>query len=369
MIPFLDVKSVNARFRDDLHSCLDRVLDAGWLILGSQTEAFEREFAAYCGVSQCIGVANGLEALHIVLKAWGIGPGDEVIVPSNTYIATWLAVSQLGATPVPVEPDVKTFNIDPSKVSSAITSRTRAIIPVHLYGHAAAMTEIMEIAEKYGLKVLEDAAQAHGAVSAGQRTGSLGHAAAFSFYPGKNLGALGDAGAITTNDPSLANQIRCLRNYGSLIKYQNEVRGLNSRLDELQSAFLRIKLPYLEADNAHRASVAVRYQEGLRDIDSLILPSTSAGYEHVWHLYVVRHPKRDLLQKRLADLGVGTMIHYPFPPHLQRAYVDLGLSAGSLPISEALHREVLSLPMGPTLSTNEVDSVIEAVRKAVTELG
>ena len=362
------MKSVNDRFRADLHSCLDRVLDAGWLILGSQTEAFEKEFAAYCGVSQCVGVANGLEALHIVLKAWGIGPGDEVIVPSNTYIATWLAVSQLGATPVPVEPDVKTFNIDPSKISSAITSRTRAIIPVHLYGHAAAMTEIMEIAGKYGLKVLEDAAQAHGAVIAGQRIGSLGHAAAFSFYPGKNLGALGDAGAITTNDPSLANQIRFLRNYGSLIKYQNEVRGLNSRLDELQSAFLRIKLPYLDADNAHRASIAVRYQEGLRDIDDLILPSAAAAYEHVWHLYVIRHTKRDSLQRRLAELGVGTMIHYPLPPHRQKAYVDLGMPEGSLPISERIHREVLSLPMGPTLSLDDVGTVIRAVRQAAGEI-
>lgn len=369
MIPFLDLKSINLRHQESFRKALDAVLDSGWLILGNQTEAFESEFARYCEVDHCVGVANGLDALHLVLKAWNIGAGDEVIVPSNTYIATWLAVSQTGATPVPVEPDLTTYNIDPQKVEAEITSRTRAIIPVHLYGQPADMAPIMEIANRHGLKVLEDAAQGHGAKYNGQRTGSLGHAAAFSFYPGKNLGALGDGGAITTNDLDLANKLRVLRNYGSRIKYQNEVQGYNSRLDEVQSAFLRAKLPLLDADNAHRAKIANRYLAGFDGVIGLTLPKLVEGCDHVWHLFVVRHPQRDRLQKRLTELGVGTMIHYPVPPHLQPAYKNLGLTEGAFSISECAHREVLSLPMGPTLTMMEADEVIELVIKAVLNLG
>jgi dTDP-4-amino-4,6-dideoxygalactose transaminase len=368
MISFLDLKSINLRQKTEFHAALDVVLDSGWLILGKQTEAFEQEFAAYCGSTHCLGVANGLDALHLVLKAWGIGPGDEVIVPSNTYIATWLAVNQVGATPVPVEPDLSTYNIDPDLIEAAITPRTRAIIPVHLYGQTARMEEIMAIANRHGLKVLEDGAQAHGASLNKRLAGTLGHAAAFSFYPGKNLGALGDGGAVTTNDAELADKIRVLRNYGSHIKYQNEVRGYNSRLDELHSAFLRAKLPLLDADNAHRAEVATRYSEGLSGLHGLTLPKVGIGCDHVWHLYVVRHANRDVLQKRLAELGVGTMIHYPIPPHRQAAYQDLGIPEGALRLTEMIHREVLSLPMGPTLTLEDADTVIAAIRQAVGEI-
>lgn len=368
MTPFLDLKSINLRQKEEFQAALAAVLDSGWLVLGKQTEAFEKEYATYCGTHHCIGVANGLEALHLVLKAWGIGHGDEVIVPSNTYIATWLAVSQVGAKPVPVEPDLSTYNINPDLIEAAITPRTRAIIPVHLYGQTANMEAIMAIANRHGLKVLEDGAQAHGAALNKCRAGALGHAAAFSFYPGKNLGALGDGGAVTTNDKELADKIRVLRNYGSHTKYHNEVRGYNSRLDELQAAFLRAKLPLLDADNAHRAEIAARYSEGLRSVNGLTLPGVSVGCEHVWHLYVVRHAKRDALQKRLAELGVGTMIHYPIPPHLQTAYKDIGIPEGALPISERIHQEVLSLPMGPTMSHEDTDIVIAAVHQAMDDI-
>lgn len=368
MIPFLDLKSINLRQKEDFQAALNEVLDSGWLILGKQTEAFEAEFASYCDANYCVGVANGLDALYLVLKAWGIGAGDEVIVPSNTYIATWLAVSQVGATPVPVEPDLFSYNIDANLIEAAITPRTRAIIPVHLYGQTANMEAIMTIASRHGLKVLEDGAQAHGATLNNRRAGSLGHAAAFSFYPGKNLGALGDAGAVTTNDLVLADKIRVLRNYGSHIKYQNDVQGYNSRLDELQSAILRKKLPYLDADNCHRKQIAARYSKGLSDLIGLILPSVSNGCEHVWHLYVVRHSKRDAIRKNLDKLGVGTLIHYPIPPHLQAAYGDLGFKEGSMPISEQIHREVLSLPMGPTMTIDEADTVIAAIRQSLDKL-
>lgn len=368
MIPFLDLKSVNLRQGRDFHDALDTVLDSGWLILGKQTEAFESEFAQYCGTEHCVGLGNGLEALHLVLRAWGIGEGDEVIVPSNTYIATWLAVSQVGARPVPVEPDIATCNIDSDQIQAAITSKTRAIIPVHLYGQTADMGAIMGIAERHGFKVLEDGAQAHGARFEGRRAGTLGHAAAFSFYPGKNLGALGDGGAVTTNDKNLAEQLRILRNYGSRIKYHNEIRGGNSRLDELQSAFLRKKLPLLDEDNAQRAMVANRYSAGLRGVAGLDLPFIGAGCEHVWHLYVVRHPRRDELQAELKAAGIGTMIHYPIPPHLQPAYTDLGMTAGSLPVSEAIHNTVLSLPIWPGMRAAQVEEVVGRVKDACQKL-
>lgn len=368
MIPFLDLKAINLRQRKEYHEALDVVLDSGMLVLGRQTEFFEQEFAMYCGSNHCVSVANGLDALHLVLRAWGIGPGDEVIVPSNTYIATWLAVSQVGAKPVPVEPDLSTYNLNPNLIDAAITPRTRAIIAVHLYGQVASMDAIMKIANLHGLKVLEDAAQAHGASLNRRPAGALGHAAAFSFYPGKNLGALGDAGAVTTNDANLADKIRVLRNYGSQVKYHNELQGYNSRLDELQSAFLRSKLPLLDIDNAYRARIASKYGQSLSGLNGLTLPKVDFGCNHVWHLYVVRHPSRDMLQKHLIEMGVGTMIHYPVPPHRQPAYKDLRIPDGKLPISEKIHREVLSLPIGPTMTLEEVDKVIVAVKHAVKSI-
>jgi len=362
MIPFLDLKGINLRHRADLHAALDRVLNSGWLILGKETEAFEAEFAAWCGTKHCIGVGNGLEALQLVLQAWGIGPGDEVLVPSNTYIATWLAVTQCGATPVPVEPDPATCNIDPTRLSAAITARTKAIIAVHLYGQTADMDGVMAVARTHGLKVLEDAAQAHGALYRGRRAGALADAAGFSFYPGKNLGALGDGGAVTTADAELAERLRMLRNYGSRLKYHNEIVGWNSRLDELQAAFLRAKLPTLDADNASRAALASRYQAGLANCPGVVLPVVAPNCEPVWHLYVVRHAERDRLAGHLKARGIDTLVHYPIAPHLQPAYAALGMREGSLPISEMLHRQVLSLPLWPGMTVEEVDAVVEGIR-------
>lgn len=364
MIPFLDLRSINLKHQGALRAALDRVLDSGWLILGKETEAFEREFADFCGVKHCVGVGNGLEALHLVLRAWGITEGDEVIVPSNTYIATWLAVSYAGARPVPVEPDQRTFNLDHERIESAITSRTRAIIPVHLYGQPADMAPIMAIAARRGLKVLEDSAQAHGARYRGSRTGNLGNAAAFSFYPGKNLGALGDAGAVTTNDEKLADSIRVLRNYGSRIKYHNEIKGFNSRLDELQAAFLREKLRFLDSANESRRAIASRYLAGLQDLPDLKLPFVPAWAEPVWHLFVVRHSRRDALARSLNEAGIGTMIHYPIPPHLQSAYAEPAMRPRSLPISEEIHREVLSLPIWPGMNADQIETVVTALVKA-----
>jgi dTDP-4-amino-4,6-dideoxygalactose transaminase len=367
MIPFLDLKSINLQYRDELSAAFARVLDSGWYILGQEVALFEQEFAAYCQAAQAVGVANGLDALSLTLRAMDIGPGDEVIVPSNTYIATWLAVSQVGATPMPVEPAPHSFNMDPARVEAAITSRTKALLPVHLYGEPADLTPLLLLARRHGLKVLEDAAQAHGARYRGQRVGAHGDAAAWSFYPGKNLGALGDGGAVTTNDAALAERLRVLRNYGSRVKYHNEVAGYNSRLDELQAALLRVKLPHLDRENERRVAVARRYAEGLAGIE-LVLPETAPHAQSAWHLYVVRHPRRNELAQRLQEAGIGTVIHYPVAPHLQPAYAALGLAAGALPVSEALHAEVLSLPMGPTLSDAEVDRVISVVREAVAGL-
>ena len=364
VVPFLDLKHINLANEEALRAGFERVLQSGWYILDEEVRAFEQEFAEYCGVSHCVGVGNGLEALHLVLRAWGIGEGDEVIVPSNTYIATWLAVSYVGATLVPVEPDMASCNIDPLRIEAAITPRTRAIIAVHLYGQTANMAPIMEIAKRHGLKVLEDAAQAHGARFQGCRAGALGHAAGFSFYPGKNLGALGDGGAVTTNDEALAGQVRLLRNYGSRIKYHNEIQGYNSRLDELQSAFLRAKLPRLDSDNAERAFIARRYAEGLQGIPGLVLPQVAKDCDPVWHLYVVRHPRRDAVQQHLHKHSIATMIHYPSPPHLQPAYADMSLQRGSFPLSEALHEEVLSLPMWPGMTAAMIEDVIAAVKAA-----
>jgi dTDP-4-amino-4,6-dideoxygalactose transaminase len=364
MIPFLDLRSVNLRDSDAFSGSFQRVLDSGWLILGEELQQFEKEFATFCEASECVGVANGLDALILSLKALGIGQGDEVLVPSNTYIATWLAVTHVGALPVPVEPDETTFNLNPELIERSITSRTKAIMVVHLYGLPADLTQVIEIANRFQLKVIEDAAQAHGARHHGRRIGSHGDVVAWSFYPGKNLGALGDGGAVTTNNAALADSIRVLRNYGSKVKYHNEVVGFNSRLDELQAAFLRIKLASLEADNAHRRQIAQVYQSELAQIDDLVLPICPQNLEPVWHLFVVRHPQRDALCHELKELGIGTVIHYPVPPHLQPAYNHLGLGPGSLPISERIHNTVLSLPMGPTQDTQATNHVIDGVRRA-----
>ncbi|MEN8220573.1 MAG: DegT/DnrJ/EryC1/StrS family aminotransferase, partial [Pseudomonadota bacterium] len=321
------------------------------------------EFATYCGAKHCIGVGNGLDALHLILRAYGIGSGDEVIVPANTYIATWLAVSHTGATPVPVEPNEQTYNINATLIEAAISKQTKAIMPVHLYGQPAEMEPILEIARHYNLKVIEDAAQAHGATYKGKRTGSLGDAAGFSFYPGKNLGALGDAGAVVTNDDTLAEKVRVLRNYGSRVKYHNEMQGFNSRLDPLQAAFLRVKLKYLDTWNKRRRKIAQQYQEGLANSPALILPFLPDWAEPVWHLFVIRSQRRDELQQKLRDANISTMIHYPIPPHLQPAYANM--KKGDFPISEAIHREILSLPMFPQLAQPEIEQVISSILACV----
>jgi len=359
MIPFLDLKSPYLELREELDSAYRRVMESGWYILGSEVSAFEQEFAAYCQTDHCIGVANGLDALHLIVRGYDIGLGDEVIVPSNTYIATWLAVSQAGATPVPVEPDPHTYNIDPALIEAAITQRTKAIMVVHLYGQPADMDPINALAKKYGLQVIEDCAQAHGARYKGRRVGSLGDAAGFSFYPGKNLGAIGDGGAVTTNDSVLAERLRGLRNYGSKVKYHNEERGYNSRLDELQAALLRVKLAKLDEWNQRRRVIAAEYLKGLAGVMSLQLPQVPEWAEPVWHLFVVQHAERDALQQRLQQAGIGTMIHYPIAPHLQPAYKDLGYCEGAFPIAEQMARQVLSLPMGPHLSSAECLRVVE----------
>lgn len=360
-VPFLDLGAAVTELRAELDQAWARVLASGWFILGREGQAFEAEFAAYVGTKYCLGVGNGLEALHLILRAAGVGPGDEVIVPANTYIATWLAVTYCGARPVPVEPVERTYNLDPDRIEAALTPRTKAILPVHLYGQPAEMEAIHRLAEERGLLVVEDAAQAHGARYRGRRVGSLGHAAGWSFYPSKNLGALGDAGAVTTDDPSLAEKIRALRNYGSQQKYHNLYQGFNSRLDELQAAVLRAKLPHLDEWNARRARLARLYLEQLA-ATPLILPRVPDGIEPVWHLFVVRAPDRDALQAHLRQNGIETLIHYPIPPHLQPAYQDLSLPPGSLPVTERIHRKVLSLPIGPHLSEAQVRRVCEAIR-------
>lgn len=364
MIPFLDLKAINARHADELSAAFARVLASGWYIKGEELSRFEGNFARYCGTRHCVGVSNGLDALHLILRAAGIGSGDEVIVPSNTFIATWLAVTMAGATPVPVEPVEATCNLAPDRLAAALTPRTRAIIAVHLYGQPADMDPIMQFAAQHGLLVIEDAAQAHGALYKGRKTGSLGHAAAFSFYPGKNLGALGDAGAVTTDDAALAEKIVMLANYGSLKKYEHERQGFNCRLDEMQAAFLDVKLRHLDDDNARRRELAARYLRGLAGL-GLVLPQVAVGLEPVWHLFVVRSAARDRLQQELGARGITTLIHYPVPPHLQPAYAGHGWQAGAFPLAERIHREVLSLPLGPTQSDAEADAVLDAVRSVL----
>jgi len=361
-VPFLDVRAANLEIRAELDKAYDRVLNSGFFILGEEVSRFENDFATRLGVKHCIGVGNGLDALHMILKAYGIGEGDEVIVPSNTYIASWLAVTYTGARPVPVEPDEKTFNIDPFKVRSAITDRTRAIMPVHLHGRVSDMAPLKAIAKEHSLKLIEDAAQAHNARQNGVHAGAIGDASGWSFYPGKNLGALGDAGGVTTDDDQLADRVRLLRNYGSRRKYFNEVKGFNSRLDPLQAAFLSSKLPFLDLWNARRAEIAAQYHSELALVPNLTLPPKTAQGECVWHLFVVRHPKRDALSEHLAACGVETLIHYPTPPHLSAAYNDLGFKKGDFPIAEAIANTVLSLPIGPGMDDASVRHVVESVR-------
>lgn len=363
MIPFLDLKSINAQYREELIKACTRVIDSGWYITGNELTQFEKNFAEYCGTKHAIGVANGLEALILTLRAWKemgkLHAGDEVIVPSNTYIASILAISANDLVPVLVEPDLTTYNLCPTKTKAAITDKTRAILPVHLYGQLADMPALMDIAEQNNLLVLEDSAQAHGANVNGKKAGNWGDAGAFSFYPGKNLGALGDAGAVTTNDDELANTLRALRNYGSHKKYENLFQGVNSRLDEIQAAMLNVKLPHLDKEIAHRREVANAYLEGI-DNPHITLPN-QPGEAHVWHVFVIRCEQREALQTYLTEQGIQTLIHYPIPPHKQQAYQDWNNL--SYPVSEQIHQEVLSLPMGPTLSMENVHKIIDAVNK------
>lgn len=358
MIPFLDLRATVAELQSELDEAYRRVMASGWFINGSELDAFEREFADYCGVRHCIGVGNGLDALYLILRAYDIGPGDEVIVPAHTFIATWLAVSNCGAKPVSVGVRHDTYNINPEEVAVAITPRTKAILPVHLYGQPADMDPLNALAQEHGLKVIEDAAQAHGARYRGRRVGALGSAAGFSFYPGKNLGAYGDGGAITTNDDMLAGKLRMLRNYGSDRKYHHEIPGVNSRLDELQAAFLRAKLKRLDDWNARRQEIAVRYLDALASLPSLGLPRVEVWADPVWHLFVVRHPRRDALQAHLERCGVQTAIHYPIPPADSGAYQGRVKSDSSC---QAMAGQLLSLPMGPHMRDADVDHVVQAI--------
>lgn len=354
MIPFLDLRLSTAELRPEIDQALARVVKSGVYILGPEVEAFENEFSEYCGARHCVGVASGLDALTLLLRGLGVGAGDEVIVPSNTYIATWLAVSAVGARVIPVEPDPATYNLDPQRVEDAISPRTRAIVAVHLYGQTAAMEALGEIAVRRGVPLVADAAQAHGADLGG-------YSSAFSFYPTKNLGALGDGGAVVTNDLALAERIRVLGNYGSRKKYSNEVRGVNSRLDPLQAAVLRVKLKYLEEWNRRRAEIARRYLDQLAGIPDLVLPQVAEGGDSVWHVFAIRYPQRDWLARQLAREEIGTLIHYPVPPHLSEAYRDAGFGRGSFPIAEQMAEQELSLPLHPHLTREQVEEIVSSV--------
>jgi len=362
-IPFLSFEYANKHIKTEILSSFENFLGSSWYVLGKQVMNFEEQYAEYNNVNHCIGVSNGLDALHIALKTLGIGDGDEVIVPSNTYIATALAVSYVGATLVFVEPRISSYNIDPSKIESAISSKTKAIIPVHLYGQACEMDPIMAIARKHNLFVVEDNAQAHGASYKGKLTGSWGNINGTSFYPGKNLGAFGDAGAVTTDDGSLAEKARVLRNYGSEKKYYNEVIGFNMRLDECQAGFLSVKLKYLKEWTEQRQEIAGWYNEALKNIDDLILPTAEEHAIHVYHVYLIRTKYRDELQKHLTENGIGTLIHYPVPPHLQKAYQHLGFKKGDFPIAEEIAETCLSLPMWPGLKREQIISIRTIIQK------
>lgn len=361
-VPFQNFRAAYDELKPELDEAYHRFMDSGWYVLGNELSAFESEYAAYCEAEHCVGVANGLEALHLALRALDCGPGDEVIVPTNTYIATWLAVTQVGATPVPVEPDPSTYNLDPAQVEAAISPRTKVILAVNLYGQPCDYDPLQALARKHGIKLAIDNAQAHGARYKGRRVGGIADVECHSFYPSKNLGAYGEAGAVTTNDSSVADRVRVLRNYGSRVRYQNEVAGYNSRLDELQAAFLRVKLRHLDAWNARRSALAGQYLSQLPTSGSqLVIPAVPSWADPVWHLFVIRHPRRAALQKHLNDLGIQTIIHYPTPPHLSGAYQSLGYRPGAFPIAEQLADEVLSLPIGPHTPPAHVDEVCQAL--------
>lgn len=359
-VPFVSFKPLEKELNSQLHDAFERVLANSWYIDGREDKAFEEAFAAYCNSTYCIGVGNGLDALMLALRAMGIGSGDEVIVPSNTFIATALAVTYVGATPVFVEPDIRTYNIDPSKIEEKITEKTKAIMPVHLYGQPCDMDPILEIAKKHSLYIIEDCAQAHGATYKGKVIGSFGDAAGFSFYPGKNLGALGDAGATVTSDPVLAQKIRALGNYGSDYKYHHIYKGTNSRLDELQAAFLAAKLPLMDKINKNRQAIAKRYLEGITN-PKIILPYVPEWAEPVWHLFAIRCEARDALAQFLEEKGIGTNRHYPIAMHLQPCYADLHIPQGSLPIAEEISATELSLPLYYGMTNEEIDYVIDAI--------
>jgi dTDP-4-amino-4,6-dideoxygalactose transaminase len=362
-IPFLNFSATHEPIRQQLHAAFDRVFDSQWFVLGKEVAQFEQEYAHFNETGHCVAVSNGLDALHLALKAIGIGPGDEVIVPSNTFIATLLAVSYVGATPVLVEPCIDTYNIDPAKIEAAITSKTKAIMPVHLYGQACEMDAIMEIANRHGLQVVEDNAQAQGARFRGRITGSFGVLSGTSFYPGKNLGALGDAGAVTTNDMALADQVKTLSNYGTKVKYVNESIGYNMRMDEMQAAFLREKLKHLNDWIRQRQQIAEWYNQALTGVESCILPAVHAEATHTYHLYVIRVKERDALQQHLTEQGIGTLIHYPIPPHLQQAYAHLGFKKGDYSIAETLADTCLSLPIWPGMTEAHVAYVSDHIRR------
>jgi len=362
MIKFLDLQKINDQYKQELKEAANRVIDSGWYLMGKELETFENNYASYCGVKFCLGVANGLDALRLIFKAYiemGImQKGDEVIVPANTYIASVLAISDNGLIPVFVEPVIETYNLDSSKIEEAITSKTKAILTVHLYGQNSIDQEMLDLSKKHNLKLIEDGAQSHGASWNGKISGGIGHAAGHSFYPGKNLGALGDAGAVTTNDAELAKTIEALRNYGSHIKYENKYQGLNSRLDEIQAAFLDVKLKYIQKDIDTRRKVANYYLENIKN-PSIILPEVLKEEGHVWHLFVIRTSERDDLQKYMNDSQIQTLIHYPIPPHKQLAYNELNTL--TFPITEKIHKEVLSLPLGPIMNDEEIKKVVKVL--------
>ena len=359
-IPFLNLQGMNEEYNTEITEAINRVIKSGHYILGKELECFEQEFALFCGVKHCIGVGNGLDALNIIFKSYDFEPGSEVIVPANTFIASILAISAANLTPVFVEPDLNTYNINAEDIEKYITEKTKAILVVHLYGQASEMDSILEIAKKYNLKVIEDSAQAHGAIYKGRRVGSIGNAAGFSFFPGKNLGALGDGGAITTNDDHLAEKVRAYRNYGSHIKYVNDIKGVNSRLDEIQAAVLRVKLKYLDVDNNKRRDAANFYCNNIKN-ESIILPKVISedSLSHVWHLFVIRSKNRDRLRDYLKSNGIQTLIHYPIPPHQQKAFAEF--SHIIKPITEKIHKEVLSLPISPIISRDDQEKIINVI--------
>lgn len=367
MIKFLDLEKINNRFRKEIDERISRILDKGWYLQGEENEIFTRNFAEFCGTKYCIGVANGLDAINLIIRGYGFKEGDEIIVPSNTYIATILAISENGCTPVLVEPDIHTYNINPDLIEEKITPKTKAIIVVHLYGQAVQMDKVWEIAKKYNLKVIEDSAQAHGAVYKNKRVGNLGDASAFSFYPGKNLGCMGDGGCVTTNDEELFKKVKAIANYGSDRKYHHIYKGVNSRLDEIQAAVLDVKLKYLDEDNKKRREIAKYYIENIKN-DKIILPlshseldSESFQYSHVWHVFAVRTENRDEFQKYLTDNEIQTIIHYPTPPHKQEAYKEWNNL--SYPISEEIHRTIISIPISPVMTEDEVKKVVEVINE------